>query len=135
MNIHNGKKYKMLDSTKERNPPSDVVFPSQFARLLAEYQQHPEAKSLAPDGTPCRADTKGLLRRAHITAGELRYVGKEADRKWEEGEDITSVVTPKPANGGQGKTGQRKGPETKLFYPAACCEASRFSCANSADRI
>ena len=33
----------------------------------------------------------------------------------------TSVVTPKPANGGQGKTGQRKGPGTKLFYPAACC--------------
>ena len=32
-----------------------------------------------------------------------------------------SVVTPKPANGGQGKTGQRKGPGTKLFYPAACC--------------
>jgi hypothetical protein len=89
VNIHNGKKYKMLDSTKERNPPSDVVFPSQFARLLAEYQQHPEAKSLAPDGTPCRADTKGLLQRAHITAGELRYVGKEADRKWEEGNDIS----------------------------------------------
>ncbi len=32
-----------------------------------------------------------------------------------------SVVTPKPANGGQGKTGQRKRPGTKLFYPAACC--------------
>ncbi len=33
----------------------------------------------------------------------------------------SSVVTPKPANGGQGKTGQRKGPGTKLFYPAASC--------------
>ena len=32
-----------------------------------------------------------------------------------------SVVTLKPANGGQGKTGQRKGPGTKLFYPAASC--------------
>jgi len=31
----------------------------------------------------------------------------------------TSVVTLKPANGGQGKTGQRKRPGTKLFYPAA----------------
>jgi hypothetical protein len=51
-------------------------------------KKHPEAKSLAPDGTLCRADTKGLLQRAHITAGELRYVGKEADRKWEEGDDI-----------------------------------------------
>jgi hypothetical protein len=92
----------MLDSTKERNPPSDVVFPSQFARLLTEYQHHPEAKSLAPDGTPCRADTKGLLQRAHITAGELRYVGKEADRKWEEGDDI-SVLEFKTTEYGRSK--------------------------------
>ena len=33
--------------------------------------------------------------------------------------ELSSVVTPKPANGGQGKTGQRKRPGTKLFYPAA----------------
>ena len=29
----------------------------------------------------------------------------------------TSVVTSKPAKGGQVKTGQRKEPETTLFYP------------------
>ena len=62
---------------------------SQFARLLVEYQEHPEPKSLAPEGTDCKADTCGLLRRAHIVAGELRYVGKETDRKWEEGRDIS----------------------------------------------
>lgn len=33
----------------------------------------------------------GLLQRAHVTAGELRYVGKQTDRKWEEGDD-TSVL-------------------------------------------
>jgi hypothetical protein len=66
-----------------------VVFPSQFARLLIQYQEHPEAKSLAPDGTPCEADTRGLLQRAHVIAGEFRYVGKETDRKWEEGDDIS----------------------------------------------
>src|SRR2546430_208220 len=77
----NGKKYRMVNSSKERNPPSDVVFPSNFRRLLIEYQEHPEAKSLAPDGTLCKGDTRGLLKRAHIVAGELRYVGKETDRK------------------------------------------------------
>ena len=66
-----------------------MVFPSQFARLLIHYQQHSEAKSLAHDGTLCKSDTKGLLKRAHVIAGELRYVGKETDRKWEEGEDLT----------------------------------------------
>ena len=66
-----------------------MVFPSQFARLLLQYQQHPEAKSLASDGTPCGPDTRGLLKRAHVTAGEFRYVGKETDRKWEEGDEIS----------------------------------------------
>ncbi len=89
VNIHNGKKYRMVDCTKEKKPPYNVVFPSQFARLVIEYQEHPEAKSLAPDGTPCKAQTRGLLRRAHITAGEFRYVGKETDRKWEEGDDVS----------------------------------------------
>lgn len=89
VNIHSGKKYKMVDYTKETNSPHNVVFPSQFSRLLIEYQEHPEAKSLAPDGTPCKADTTGLLKRAHVIAGELRYVGKETDRKWEEGDDIS----------------------------------------------
>jgi hypothetical protein len=88
-NIHSGKKYRMVDCTKEMNPPHNVVFPSQFARLLIEYQEHPEAKSLAPDGTPCEPDTSGLLQRAHIIAGDFRYIGKEADRKWEEGDDIS----------------------------------------------
>ncbi|HWO29130.1 MAG TPA: hypothetical protein VNO32_10065, partial [Candidatus Acidoferrum sp.] len=80
----------------------NVVLPSQFGRLLIEYQEHPEAKSLAPDGTPCRADTKGLLKRAHVVAGQLRYVGKETDRKWEEGDDI-SVLEFKTTEYGRGK--------------------------------
>lgn len=89
VNIHTRKSYRMVDPTREKNPPYSVVFPSQFARLLIEYQEHPESKSLAPDGTPCKANTSGLLQRAHVTAGELRYVGKETDRRWEEGDDIS----------------------------------------------
>jgi hypothetical protein len=89
VNVHSGNKYRMVDYTKETDSSHNVVFPSQFARLLIQYQEHPEAKSLAPDGGPCQADTRGLLRRTHVVAGELRYVGKETDRKWEEGEDIS----------------------------------------------
>jgi hypothetical protein len=54
-----------------------------------QYQRHPEAKSLAPDGTACQPETTGLLKRAHLIAGDIRYVGKETDRKWEEGEDMS----------------------------------------------
>jgi hypothetical protein len=90
VNVHNGKKYTMMNCSNEHeNIPYNVVFPSQFARLLIQYQEHPEAKSLAPDGTPCKADTIGLLKRSHVIAGELRYIGKETDRKWEEGDEIS----------------------------------------------
>jgi hypothetical protein len=89
VNVHDGKKYKMVNCIEGKNIANNVVFPSQFARLLIEYQAHPEAKSLAPDGAPCGPETRVLLKRAHIIAGEFRYVGIEADRKWEEGEEIS----------------------------------------------
>jgi hypothetical protein len=104
VNVHDGKKYKMLNCKKTNgNIPYNVVFPSQFAHLLIQYQRHPEAKSLAPDGTPCRADTKGLLQRAHVIAGEVHYIGKETDRKWEEGGDISVLEFAATEYGRQGK--------------------------------
>ena len=67
---------------------SGRVVPKNFFMLLDAYQNHPEAKSLAPDGGPCEFDTRGLLQRAHIIANwPLVYIGKESDRHWEEGED------------------------------------------------
>ena len=48
---------------------------------------HGGVKSLAPDGMPCTGTTRGLLQRARITAGKLVPVGKETDRRWEQGED------------------------------------------------
>lgn len=86
-----------------QNIPYNVVFPSQFAHLVIQYQQHPEAKSLAPDGTACTADTSGLLQRAHVMAGEIRYVGKETDRKWEEGDEISILEFAATEYGRKGK--------------------------------
>jgi hypothetical protein len=61
-----------------------------FFMLLASYQRHPEAKSLGPDGKPCDFKTRGLLQRAHVTANwPPVYIGKESDRHWEEGEDLS----------------------------------------------
>jgi hypothetical protein len=61
-----------------------------FFMLLDSYQNHPEAKSLGPDGKPCGFDTRGLLQRAHIVANwPPIYIGKESDKHWEEGEDLS----------------------------------------------
>ena len=58
--------------------------------LLDSYQNHPEAKSLGPNGRPCDFDTRGLLQRAQIVANwPPVYIGKESDRHWEEGEDLS----------------------------------------------
>jgi hypothetical protein len=69
------------------DPNQDKVIPDSFRMILRQYFGKPEVKSLAPDGSPCEADTAGLLRRAVIVAGNVIPVGKETDRHWEQGED------------------------------------------------
>jgi hypothetical protein len=59
--------------------------------LLYRYPQHPESKSVGSDGTPSNSTTCGLLRRAHIIAGRHRRIGKESDRRWEEGAELDSL--------------------------------------------
>ena len=54
---------------------------------MRQYLQHPEAKSLAPDGSACLGSTQGLLHRETIVAHKIVSIGKETDRSWEQGED------------------------------------------------
>jgi hypothetical protein len=67
----------------------DKVVPESFRTMLRVYLRRPEWKSLAPDGSPCAAETRGPLKRASIIAGEIIPVGKETDRRWEQGEDMS----------------------------------------------
>jgi hypothetical protein len=69
----------------------DKVIPDSFRILLRKYLGKPETKSLAPDGTPCIGSMRGLLQRARIAAGKLVPVGKETDRRWEQGEDPSMI--------------------------------------------
>jgi hypothetical protein len=40
---------------------------------------------------PCTPQTHGLLRRTLVTADGFRNIGKETDRQWEQGEDISML--------------------------------------------
>jgi len=52
---------------------NDPAFrPFTFAHMIEDYIRHPEAKSLGPDGKPCTVESRGLLQRAHVTAGNIR---------------------------------------------------------------
>lgn len=88
INLRDEKSYRI---TMRPTGKQDTVVPESFRIILRQYLQRLEVKSLAPDGSPCTADTKGLLRRALIVAGNIRPVGKETDRRWEQGEDPSMV--------------------------------------------
>ena len=60
--------------------------------LLTQYVNHPEYKSLAPDGQPCKSDSKGLLQRYPVTATEFVLIGKETERGWEQADDISTLL-------------------------------------------
>ena len=87
INIHDpqSRVYELTDEYDGRR-----AVPKNFFMLLDSYQNHPEAKSLGPDGKLCESDTRGLLQRAHIVANwPPIYIGKESDKHWEEGEDMS----------------------------------------------
>jgi hypothetical protein len=93
VNIYDGNHYSL---SLTQTPKFDKVIPQTFGYILRLYLLHPESKSLAPDGTPCGANTHGLLQRMHVIAAQPRYIGKETDRKWEQGGDL-SLLQFKPA--------------------------------------
>lgn len=87
INIHDSESpvYQLTDEYDGRKA---VV--KNFFMLFDSYQNHPEAKSLGPDGKPCNSETRGLLQRAYIVANWPPVpIGKESDKHWEEGEDLS----------------------------------------------
>jgi hypothetical protein len=84
VNLFGGRRFRIA---MRPTANQDKVIPDSFRIVLHNYLNKAEVKSLAPDGTPCSSATKGLLLRARIIAGDLVPVGKETDRRWEQGED------------------------------------------------
>jgi hypothetical protein len=133
VNIHDGTTHSL------ENPTLPFLVQS-FEMVFQQYHCHREAKSFAPDGSRCKPDTagllkrhpgdsykfssdrqrdrarlgterrhkyanalarsiwfrycefdtRGLLQRAHIAANwPPIYIGKESDKHWEEGEDLS----------------------------------------------
>jgi hypothetical protein len=70
----------IADTEVNRNVRRRTTDPSALSR---------SESNLAPNGTACQPEITGLLKRAHLIADDIRYVGKETDRKWEEGEDMS----------------------------------------------
>jgi len=63
-----------------------------FEMVFQQYHQHPESKSFAPDGNPCKANSAGLLKRYFVTATGFHLIGKETERGWEQNDDISTIL-------------------------------------------
>jgi hypothetical protein len=84
VNLADGQKFQIA---MRPTANQDKVIPDSFRIILHNYLGKAEVKSLAPGGTICTGETEGLLLRANIIVGKLVPVGKETDRRWEQGED------------------------------------------------
>jgi hypothetical protein len=78
INTHDGKSYRLDELSR-----ADIVT---LGDILCGYIQHPEIKSLGPDGEKCKAHTRGLLRRMTINGGLQHCIGKEVSR-FEQGKE------------------------------------------------
>ncbi len=77
-NIHDPDAAPYKITTRDGRPGLARV--DSYGDVLARYPGHPEAKSLAPDGGPCRRVTEGLLRRRPVEVGKIVLIGKESTR-------------------------------------------------------
>jgi hypothetical protein len=84
-------------------------------RFLSDYVKHPIAEMLAPDGSPCRAYTRGILRPRPVRDGERWLILKEATVWGDDPRHAFSVPDPEgvvavrsvPTPNGRSKSGLR----------------------------
>jgi hypothetical protein len=81
---HNGIPYKVGAS------PGRIAYRS-YGSILQSYRLHPESKFLGPDGMPCAAETRGLLKRMTVEGGVKHPLRKESNRRWAEGNDLSLI--------------------------------------------
>jgi hypothetical protein len=66
-----------------------LLTPQTLSSIIWRHYLHPEDKSLAPDGKPCDAHTRGLLLRRPVQAlTPFIFIGKEIERRAQEGGDV-----------------------------------------------
>jgi hypothetical protein len=72
VNIHDG-------TTHTLDNPTLPLLVQTFQMVLQQYHRHPESKSFGPDGTSCKAESAGLLKRYPVTATGFHLIGKETN--------------------------------------------------------
>ncbi len=112
--IHSGETVKL--GTRYRG---NILTPQTLSSIIWRHYLHPEDKSLSPDGKPCDAYTRGILLRRPIRAIiPFGYIGKEIERRAQEGEDVGLLERSGPIQYGARRTAQTRAADPHLIEKA-----------------
>lgn len=116
--IHTGETIKLGDEYSGK-----AITPQTLSSIVWRHYLHPEDKSLAPDGKPCEAYTTGLLLRRPIQAmTPFIFIGKEIERRAQEGEDLSILEHTMPV-----RYSPRQTLRTRPCSPELVKKLNRFS--------
>jgi hypothetical protein len=112
--IHSGEVVKLGSEYNGK-----TVTPQTLASVIWRHFLHPEDKSLSPDGQSCDAYTRGLLLRRPVAAiSPLIPIGKEIERRSQEGEDISVLDNVGPVQYHRRKTTNTRPADAALIQRA-----------------
>jgi len=112
--IHSGDVVKLWG---ERH--GKVLLPQTLSSVIWRHYLHPEDKSLSPDGQACDAHTRGLLLRRAISAmTPFIFIGKEIERRAQEGEDVSVLENSGPIKYHRQQTAKTRAADAGLILRA-----------------
>jgi hypothetical protein len=112
--IHSGDVVKL--GSKYRD---NILAPQTRSHTVWKHFLHKEDKSLGPDGSPCHEYTRGLLLRRPVVAMlPFEYIGKEVERRAQEGEDVANLESSGPIRYGSGRKAKTRSADPLLIQKA-----------------
>jgi hypothetical protein len=112
--IHTGDVVKLGSTYRDK-----TLTPQTISHTIWKHFLHREDKSLGPDCEPCSEHTHGLLKRRPVVAMlPFEYLGKEVERRAQEGEDVAVLEGEGPIRYGSGRKAKTRSADPLLIQKA-----------------
>jgi hypothetical protein len=112
--IHTGDVVKLGSKYRDK-----TLTPQTISHTIWKHFLHREDKSLGPDCEPCSEHTHGLLKRRPVVAMlPFEYLGKEVERRAQEGEDVAVLEGEGPIRYGSGRKAKTRSADPGLIVRA-----------------
>jgi hypothetical protein len=113
--IYSGETVRLLQQHNGK-----ALHPQTLSNIIWRHYLHTEDKSLSPDGKLCDFYTRGLLSRRPIQAmAPFVFIGKEIERKAQEGEDISVLGNAGPIKYYRRQTANKRPANADLVHRAS----------------